>query len=305
MTHADSATAPQRGILLATDLSARCDRALDRAMLLSTEWQRRLVVLHVIESGSGSAAMLDDPPSGIAPDPVRVARRQLINDVGDVAESATLIIEKGQPADGIIRVARREGSELIVLGIARDELLGRYALGTTVDGLLRGAPAPLLIVEARAREPYRHIVVATDFSESSRHALETAARFFPTRRLTLFHAFEPAMEGLVPDRSDYRREARAAAIAEGLRFMAGTSLPGGSPEPELHVEQGEPAALLRAYVRGGDADLVVLGSHGRSAIFEIFIGSVAKRILDRLPCDAFLVREPRAASEGVDPRADH
>jgi nucleotide-binding universal stress UspA family protein len=178
-------------------------------------------------------------------------------------------------------------------------LLGRYALGTTVDRLLRGAPAPLLIVEARAREPYRHIVVATDFSESARHAFETAVRFFPTRRLTLFHAFEPAMEGLVPDVSAYRREARAAAIADGVRFVAGASLPDGCPEPEFFVEYGEPARLLRNYVRAGDADLVVLGSHGRSAIFEIFIGSVAKRILDRLPCDALLVREPRAASDGA------
>jgi nucleotide-binding universal stress UspA family protein len=286
-----------RTILLATDLSARCDRALDRAVLLSAEWDARLVVVHVIENEADAAAMLDAPPDGPAPDAAGLARRQLVRDVGAVAEAATLVIETGRPADGILRTARREGAGLIVLGIARDELLGRYALGTTVDRLLRGAPAPLLIVEARARASYRHVVVATDFSETARHALETAARLFPARRMTVFHAFEPTMEGLVPDVAAYRREARAVAIAEGMRFIADAALPAGMPEPELHVEQGEAAGLLRAHVRGGGADLVVLGSHGRSAIFEIFIGSVAKRILDHLPCDALLVREPRAASE--------
>jgi nucleotide-binding universal stress UspA family protein len=297
MTDAGTTHRVPRTILLATDLSARCDRALDRAVLLSGEWEARLVVLHVIEGGPDAAAMLDARPGAGAPDPVAVARRQLIRDVGTVAEAATLVIEEGRPADGILRVAHAEGAEVIVLGIARDELLGRYALGTTVDRLLRGAPAPLLIVEARARAPYRHVVVATDFSDSSRHALETAARIFPARRMTVFHAFEATMEGFIPDVSAYRREARAAAIAEGMRFIAASALPDGMAEPELHVEQGEPAGLLRTYVRGGDADLVVLGSHGRSAIFEIFIGSVAKRILDHLPCDALLVREPRAASE--------
>jgi nucleotide-binding universal stress UspA family protein len=39
---------------------------------------------------------------------------------------------------------------------------------------------------------------------------------------------------------------------------------------------------------------VVLGAQGRSALFEMFIGSVAKQIMAELPCDTLLVREPAA-----------
>jgi nucleotide-binding universal stress UspA family protein len=61
------------------------------------------------------------------------------------------------------------------------------------------------------------------------------------------------------------------------------------------IEFGTPSALLRDYVRDRDIDLVVLGTHGRSAFFEALIGSVAKQIMGELPCDALVVRDPRAS----------
>lgn len=297
MSEAETMSETPKAILIATDLSARCDRALDRAVQLADEWQARLVVLHVVEEAGALEAMFDPTPDGSEADRLRVARRALIRDIGAVAETATLVVERGQPADAIIRVAREEGCGLIVLGIARDEPFGRYSLGSTDDRLLRGAPAPLLIVKERAADPYRRIAVATDFSDSARHALDAALRLFGDRRLTLLHAFDPPMENLAPDRSVYVRDARTAAIAEAMVFAEGSTWPAAAPEPDIVAEHGRPAEVLRDYVEAGRADLVVLGTHGRSAVYEIFLGSTARRILDRLPCDALVVREPRAAHE--------
>jgi len=297
MSEASDGHGPPRAILVATDLSARCDRALDRAVMLAEEWQATLVVLHVIENAGAVEAMLDRDPQRAARDPMALARRQLIRDVGEKIDAATLVIEHGRPADAIVRVAERESCGLIVLGIARDELFGRFSLGTTVDRLLRGAPAPLLVVRERPRRRYEQIAVATDFSESSRLALDAVRRLFPDRRPTLLHAYEPLMESLAPDLSSYRREARSAAIADAMAFAAGSAPPSGGTPPDVFVEQGDPVSVLQDYVADGNADLVALGSHGRSAIYEIFLGSTAKRVLERLPADALIIREPRAAVE--------
>src|SRR3546814_6107644 len=68
-------------------------------------------------------------------------------------------------------------------------------LGDTVDRLIRKSPVPVLIVRDRAFEPYHTMLVATDFSESSRVALETAIRFFPDTGLSLFHAYDVPFAG--------------------------------------------------------------------------------------------------------------
>jgi nucleotide-binding universal stress UspA family protein len=63
------------------------------------------------------------------------------------------------------------------------------------------------------------------------------------------------------------------------------------------IEHGEPNELLRDYVTDNAVDLVVVSTHGRSAVFDFFIGSVAKRILSDVPSDILVIREPLAKVE--------
>lgn len=288
---------PPRKILLATDLSARCDRALDRAISLVGQWQAQLVVLHALEEAYPDVSDVEQMPSWRRPpDPLLVARRQLLSDVGEVMEKATILIDRGDPVEAIMHAAEVDGCDLIVVGVARDELFGRFTLGRTVDRLLRRSRIPVLVVKDRPRGPYRNIVVATDFSDSSRHALDAAAHFFPEQRLTLFHAFDTPMSGLAAGTASYREEYRKAAVEDCEAFLQNVQAPTGKwPRPHVLIEYGTPANLLRAYARDKNLDLVVLGTHGRGALFEILIGSIAKQIMDNLPCDALVVREPRAA----------
>src|SRR5690606_38394858 len=111
-------------------------------------------------------------------------------------DKATVVIEKAPPVEAILRAVDARGPELVIIGVARNELLGRFLLGRTVDKLLRRCRVPILVVRNRPHRHYRYIVVATDFSESSRCALDAALRLFPKARLTLFHAAEPPMSRL-------------------------------------------------------------------------------------------------------------
>jgi nucleotide-binding universal stress UspA family protein len=219
MNEPHGTSGPPRTILLATDLSPRCDRALDRAASLAQQWQAKLVVLHVLEQGP-SGAELTALPSWRRPlDPLRVARKQLLDDIGGLAETATVLIDEGEAADAILRTAEVEACDLVLTGVARDEPLGRLVLGTSVDRLLRRSRVPVLVVKKRARQPYRRIVVATDFSDSSRHALEAAARYFPDATLTIFHAYNPPMSGLTGDATAFRREYRKVAEQDYQAFV--------------------------------------------------------------------------------------
>lgn len=293
MSEASWMKGPPRSILLASDLSSRCDRALDRAVSLSQQWQAKLAILHVLEDLRSADSDQVVPSWRRPPDPASVARAQLLADIGPIATTADVLIEEGDPAETIVRVAERRGCDLIISGIARDELFGRFFLGATVDRLLHRSRIPILVVRNRARQPYHHVAVATDFSESSRHALEAAIRFFPEEELTIFHAYDPPMSGLTNDPAAYRRQYRAVAEQDYEAFLK--SVESGAAikkRARSFIEFGRPADVLREGVRDMNIDLVVLGTQGRGALAEALIRSVAKQVMAEVSCDTLLIKAP-------------
>ncbi len=284
-------------ILLATDFSARCDRALDRSVQLAGQWGARLVVVHAVEAGEAQdiPGRSDLPSWRRPPGPERVARDRLQEDLDGLPGTIDFHVETGRPAEIVLAAAAREGAGLIVTGVARDEPLGRMLFGDTVDRLMRKSSIPLLIARSRARAPYRNIVVATDFSSSSRHALQAATRFFPDADFTLFNGYDvPFASYLSADevKTGFRRMEQEVAD----RFLAEADI-ADAVRKRINrlIEHGAPETLLHDYVRDHRVDLTVVGSHGGGAIYELLIGSTARRMIDAVPGDVLLVRDPRAA----------
>ena len=287
---------PPKTILLATDLSSRCDRALDRAAWLAKLWSARLVVLKVLEpeaESMGSGRSLDLPSWRRPPARETVVAAQVRRDLGETLKGAEVRVVEGSPAAVIDAVAREVGAGLIVTGVARDETLGRYFLGSTVERLARQTPVPLLVVKNRLR-PYGEVLVATDFSASSQHALTAAAGFFPRAPLTLLHAWEIPFSGFL-DKPDFRRQWTAMEKRGCDEFVARSRL-SEDQRRDLRVllEHGSADTIVRAYMGDKGVDLVVAGTHGRSGVFDVRLGGTAKRILDSAPGDVLLIREPQS-----------
>jgi len=278
---------PQR-ILLATDLSPRCDRATDRALMLAREWNATLDVLHVM----GTVPVPAEFPWRQPETPLEAAERRVRRDlVGAEGLDVNIVITRGDPAPVILEEAKLRDTDLIVTGIARYETLGRALLGTTVDKLLRKTPVPVLVVKSRPRDMYRNVVVASDFSDHSRLALETALTLLPAAAVTVFHAAEVAYDGLVDNRDALRESALGHARIEAESFLASipTERKAGRVIETL-CEYGEPGELLSNYVLDRDVDLLVVGTKGRSAIAGALLGSVAQRLLAVVPADVLAVR---------------
>ena len=285
---------PER-ILLATDLSHRCDRALDRAADLARRWEADLVVVHAIEGPSGALAMemAQDLPSPIGPaDRPREVERRLRRYLPVHEIRTSIVVEEGLPAELGLKTADQRPTDLIVTGVARDRSFQKFLLGGTVDALIRDARNPLLVVKDRPRQPYRQVIVPTDFSGSSRHALETAVALFADAAVTVFHGADAPFAGLM-DSTRYLDDMRQAAIANCHAFLASSGLPDEvRARIKVIVEVGAPEQLLARHVDGSDVDLVVVGAQSRGRLMEAVIGNTAKAILDSAPCDVLVVRDP-------------
>ena len=285
-------TLPKK-IFLATDLSARCDRALARAARLAGEWHSELIVAHVVHAAEVAHR---DRLAGSAPSWRRseswtqTLLRLLDADLDAEGIAATSRVVIGSPAEAVQQAVREDEAGLVVLGIAKDARMERIQLGSTVDALLRDSRVPVLNVRGRARTAYRHVVVATDFSEPSRHALHLAGHWFAGARLTLFHAY--LTPGATLDSGTPADNAwRAALAGECATHVANADLPETLAAGVQHViEEGQPETLLPDFIANAGVDLVVLGSRGRTGLARAFLGSTAENLLHSLDCDTLIVR---------------
>ena len=273
---------PTRKILLATDLSARSDRATDRAASLMHEWDASLVIVHVLDPAAKTTLSEMELAAR--------ARRELSEQLQGPGERVAIRIERGEPVDVIRHVARDERCSLIVTGVARNESFGRTKVGDTVEGVIRGLETPLLVVTDRPRGPYRSVTVAVDFSDVSRDALIAASEFFPDRRLTVFHAHDAPLSVAASDIEEYRAAHGRIARDQLREFLAKPEIPEGvRSRLAIEVEFGDPALQLVEWTESKAVEMVVLGTHGRRRIGELFLGSVAKRVLAALSCDVLLI----------------
>ncbi|HEY0887038.1 MAG TPA: universal stress protein [Ramlibacter sp.] len=288
-------TASPRRILMASDLSARCDRALARAALLARAWQSELTVTHVVHAAEVARRdrLASGAPSWRRPQSwAQTLDRALRADLAAEGISASSRVLIGSTADAVLQAAADEAAGLVVLGIARDARTDRIQLGSTTETAVRRSRVPILNVRRRARGAYRRVVVATDFSESAMRALRIAARWFDGSRLTVFHAY--TSPGSAPISGPAATESwRGAAAQQCASHLAAAALP-ASVEAALHLvlEHGAPETLLSDYVVSADVDLVVLGSHGRSGLARALLGSTAENLLHALDCDTLVVRGP-------------
>ena len=277
-------------VLFITDLSARCDRAMDRAAQIAKNLNTKLIALHVTQT-----SLLEKIATPAwrkhADDHRTAAEFQLKSDLAHLDVPFEIIIEHGDPVDRILSTAKHYHCALIVSGTASDETLGRIVFGTTVEKLARQCEVPLLIVRKRVLNPYKNAVVTTDFSPGSRFALEAAARLLPQASLTLFHAFEREASGKWQQNTadiQHADESRAA------RFIEQTPALKGHAQPKIVTREGEPHIELGSYVDDHNIEVAVLGTHGRTGILRTAIGSVAEKLLATLPCDVMVVRQPHS-----------
>ncbi len=285
MTNTSPLAVP-RSILLATDTGHRSDRATDRALTCARQWQARLLALTVLEDGSVPTGFNRGSAAAIMREDLRAAAEGV-----DVQSQ----IREGVAVDVILDSAVQEGSDLIVTGIAKGGLLGDFILGSTAGRLVRRSPVPVLVVHQRGIRRYRRLIVATDFSETSRQALLTALAWFPGLSVLLFNAYRLPLSGLV-DSDRVRADLQADAVAQAERFLDDTPLSADDRKRVLiHAAYGSADALLNELTMSNHDDLVVLGSHGRTAMFDVLIGSTAKRLLEHAATDVLVVRDPRAA----------
>jgi len=273
-------------IVLATDFTARCDRAQDRAVQLAMEWNASLTAVHAIHDGSLSAEPLARLASQAA---ARRNARRLREELATMNLRSSVQVDIGTPATVVQTVAARERADLIVTGLTTSMLLGDLPFGSTLTALTRSSAVPVLVVKKKVMDGGARTLLATDLSASSRPAMQVALRWFPHAQLGLFHAFDPPYRMWAEDKASYARHFEQSALDECTRFVTEAAGEALQNRFDVSVRCGDVVHALRLLVDEGDVDLVITGTHGRAGVANLLLGSVASRIVNEIQSDVLVV----------------
>ena len=293
-----------RRLLAATDLSPRSDRAVRRAAGLAGPLGAELLLLYVVD---------DDQPTSLMDTERREALSLLQGRASELAcdPAPRVLVETGDPFDGIIRAAEAQAADLVVLGAHRRDLLRDVFVGTTAERVMRHGGRPVLMVNRPPAGPYRSILAAAELDEGSAHALRTAAALglLDGADLTVLHAFQAPERGLMVRAdlgqavADYLLARTRKAEAELARFLAGIGLDVRS-RPRTMAEEGRPATVVKEAVGRLRPDLVLMGTGHHGILRRVFLGSVAAEVAPELECDVLVV-PPGASRDGTAAAAGH
>ena len=284
----DNRTKSKGRLLIASDLSARADRALERAISLAVEKCWDLTVVHIVD---------EDLPATLADrqkyEAEGVLRTQIASNPAAAKLDIDVLVTFGRDYSSILNIAEQTDARAVVLGTHRREGLAGMFRGTTAERVIRAGNLPCLVVKQRVQGPYRRALIGIDFSVYSHRAIQFAAEMLPDCKLILIHAYDVPYRGFLYGGTQelskqQERQFLKLVDDEFAAFLA--PLDTRLQRLDRVIQEGSPVQVLHEKIKSMHSDLIVVGTHGRTGVAHTFLGSVAEALLKDAPCDVLAVK---------------
>jgi nucleotide-binding universal stress UspA family protein len=280
-------------VLVPTDFSAGAQVALERALHLPLAPKAKVTLLHVLPEGI---------PGRLRTEAITDAERSIEK---HLAQVRTLAVERGigpaqfvgdvvegSAAHHVMKRANAIEADLICIGRHGRRGVVDLVVGSTATKVLRQTEHPVLLVQRPAKGPYRKPLFALDPAHAALTVAKVGLRLIDPaeKRVTVFHASPIPYEDFVSVSAEQRITLRRRFEKDGEKALTALlkKLPG--VEFEAVVKSGDARTLVLEQAAALDADLTVLGTHGRGAIARFLIGSVAEWVLSHARNDVLVVR---------------
>ncbi|MFB6150205.1 MAG: universal stress protein [Haloarculaceae archaeon] len=293
-------------ILVPTDGSEHAERAARHALALAGAFDATVHVLGVVDV-AGVAGPFD--AGGVSPEFVDRLEAEAEAGVDDVAALAgadravETDVREGKPADAVLDYVDEAGIDFVAMGTRGRSGLSRFVSGSVTEQVVRNATVPVVTARLTDADPvtdYGRVLVPTDGSDAAAaavdHGIAVAGAFDAT-----VHALNVVDVGAVAAGSEVapttnlldslveRGEGATEDVAERVRD-AGI-------EAVTEVRRGFPSADLLDYVDEAGIDLVAMGTHGRTGVDRLLLGSTTEHTIRRSPVPVLSVHPDAGAGE--------
>ena len=297
-------------ILFATTASPTCDNAAKVAFDLELKWDAKLYIFHVLGIPSrGYSPFITDVRTGelMEPDPdyidwVKEEMKNTYDTLLEDSENSVIEAAVGVPYREILRKARKEDTDLIIMGShTRQEDIGatryRSIVGSTMQRVAKSARCPVVIISRPCTTCWKlfsNIVFGTDFSKASDYAYQWAYKLAKEvgAKLHLFHACDlnTSATGVVIDQSEIENQIAKAKEKIEKRYISKMN---GYDNYEMEVREGIPYVEILKFAREKTGDLIVMAHHTKEIDpEEAVLGSTVEQVALRSACSVASVNHP-------------
>lgn len=267
-------------ILLATDGSECSAGAVAAALALAGKCNAQLFVTSVVITNPEFEAL--------ALQRVQVAEQDAHDILNAVKAQAaqqgvsceTLLRRGDDPVAEIAEAAEQCQADVVVMGRRGKRGLARWTMGDATAKVIGRVNCSVLVVPRAARLTGRGVVLATDGSRYSDAASAAAANLI--KRC-------PAPLNVVAVTRDVHNEQRRSELREAVDRVIAMMKKDGV-DANGNVIDGRPDEAIVELAHDSNADLIVIGSHGRTGFERVLMGSVSERVIGRASCAVLVVK---------------
>ena len=207
------------------------------------------------------------------------------------------VVKFGKPFVEIIQVAKEKDVDIILIGTHGRAGVDRIILGSVAERVVRKAHCPVMVVRRKKFTGFKRIIVPVDFSDCSRKALKSAIAIAKAHKsnLIILHVFEESF--VEPYVRAANSEEEAEEIIEKIELVNETKYDEFLKENDFSgikynklLKKGIPETEIVKIAMDQQADLIVMGTHGRSGIKHILIGSTSEEVVRTVHCDIIVVK---------------
>jgi nucleotide-binding universal stress UspA family protein len=246
----------------------------------------------------------------IEADLIRIGRKAIADSTARLIRdglSVTGEVRRGRPADVIVDLATTSAADLIVVGSRGHGAIESMLLGSVSSEVIDRAQAPVLVARGTG---IKRIVLAWDGSGSAQSAVDLVKGWpifkrSAVRVVTVSTFDIPWFTGFPDARSAqlmpvYIEAAEAARNqSQALASAVAADLCVADLSAEFETRAGDAATELISVAGDWNADLIVMGSHGRTGLQRLLLGSVARNVLHHASCSVLVTGRSHAAPHAV------
>ena len=273
-------------LLVAVDGSASSLHALQESFKLTGSWVTVVAVAPFYEGDLGLVGV--SQPRAVMTEPCNSALEQ----AQELADAAGALIQPvcavGAPYERLVELADRGNRDLMVMGAKGHSFIERALLGGVTRRVIGYTQRDVLVVPLQAEVGWQKMILATDASPASEAAVGRALDLAQDygAALQVVAVLEPPapLFGEAPGRGALREILRTYVDAVATRARA-RQIPASGLVPE-----GTPYKAIVELAQKEKANLIVMGSHGRTGLKRLLMGRVTERVIGHAPCPVLVVK---------------